>query len=145
MKTIDIVSAYRTINSAKLTKMDDADKYKVIKAIRAIKPIVESFDSFVSDARERLKPEDFADVQKKATQWQEEGENTTLTVEERRQLNLYFAEYNKKVEECVKEESEKEHELAYERLSEDAFGKFMASNDWDVSTTILTESVLVAQ
>lgn len=142
MKTIDIVSAYRIINSAKLTKMDDADKFKTIKAIRAIKPIVESFNSFVSDARERLKPENFDAMQKKASQWQEEGENTTLTMEERRQLNLYFSEYNKKVEECVKEESEKEHELGYERLSEEAFGKFMASNDWDVRTALMLEDIM---
>lgn len=143
MKTINIVSAYRTINVAKLSKMEDADKYKVIKAIREMKPIAEQFDSFVSDARERLKPEDFDAMQKQAVKWQEEGENTTLTMEERVRLNRYFEDYNKKVEECVREESEKEHELKFCRLSEDAFCKFLGSNDWDVKTIVQLEGVLV--
>lgn len=144
MKTINIVSAYRTVNTAKLTKMEDTDKYRVIKAIREMKPVVESFDSFVSDARERLKPEDFDTMQKKAAQWQKEGDATTLTVEERVELNLYFEDYNRKVEECVKEESEKEHELKFGRLSEESFCKLMASNpDWDVKTAVQVEEVLV--
>lgn len=144
MKTINIVSAYRTINAAKLTKMDDADKYRVIKAIREMKPVVESFDSFVQDARERLKPEDFDAMQKQAVKWQEEGENTTLTMEERIELNHHFEEYNEKVQECVREESEKEIELKFARLSEEAFCKLMASNpDWDVKTAVQVEEVLV--
>ena len=144
MKTINIVTAYRTINAAKLTKMDDADKYRVIKAIREMKPVVESFDSFVSDARERLKPEDFDTMQKKAEQWQKDGDATTLTVEERVELNHHFEEYHEKVEECVREESEKEIELKFVRLSEEAFCKLMASNpDWDVKTTVQVEEVLV--
>lgn len=144
MKTINIVSAYRVINVAKLSKMEDADKYKVIKAIREMKPIAEQFDSFVSDARERLKPEDFDEMQKKAVKWQEEGENTTLTMEERIELNHHFEEYNEKVQECVREESEKEIELKFARLSEEAFCKLMGSNpDWDVKTTVQVEEVLV--
>ena len=144
MKTMNIVTAYRTINASKLTKMEDTDKYKVIKAIREMKPVVESFDSFVSDARERLKPEDFDTMQEKAAQWQKEGDATTLTVEDRVELNRYFEDYNRKVEECVKEESEKEHELKFGRLSEEAFCKLMASNpDWDVKTTVQVEEVLV--
>lgn len=141
---MNIVTAYRTINASKLTKMEDTDKYKVIKAIREMKPVVESFDSFVSDARERLKPEDFDTMQEKAAQWQKEGDATTLTVEDRVELNRYFEDYNRKVEECVKEESEKEHELKFGRLSEEAFCKLMASNpDWDVKTTVQVEEVLV--
>lgn len=144
MKTINIVSAYRTINVAKLSKMEDADKYKVIKAIREMKPIAEQFDSFVSDARERLKPEDFDTMQEKAAQWQKDGDATTLTMEERIELNHHFEEYNEKVQECVREESEKEIELKFARLSEEAFCKLMASNpDWDVKTAVQVEEVLV--
>lgn len=143
MKTIDIVKAYRIINDAKLTKMEDADKFKVIKATRQLKPVAASFDEFVKEAQERLKPEGWDDMQKKARQWQEDGDKSTLTVEERREINRYFTDYNAKVEECVKEEAEKEHELTYERLSEEVFGKFVASNDYDVRTIIELENILV--
>lgn len=143
MKTIDIVKAYRIINDAKLTKMEDADKFKVIKATRQLKPVATSFDEFVKEAQERLKPEDWDGMQKKARKWQEDGDKSTLTVEERREINRYFTDYNAKVEECVKEEAEKEPELTYERLSEEAFGKFIASNDYDVRTIIELENILV--
>ncbi len=142
MKTINIVTAYRTINAAKLTKMDDADKYRVIKAIREMKPIAEQFDSFVSDARERLKPEDFDAMQKKAVKWQKEGEQTTLTMEERIAINRFFTDYNKRVEECVKEEAEKEVSPEYGRLSEEAFEKLIGSNDWTVKEIMEVEDVL---
>lgn len=143
MKTIDIVKAYRIINDAKLTKMEDADKFKVIKATRQLKPVAASFDEFVKEAQERLKPDGWDDMQKKARKWQEDGDKSTLAVEERREINRYFTDYNAKVEECVKEEAEKEHELTYERLSEEAFGKFVASNDYDVRTIIELENILV--
>lgn len=143
MKTIDIVKAYRIINDAKLTKMEDADKFKVIKATRQLKPVAASFDEFVKEAQERLKPEGWDDMQKKARKWQEDGDKSTLTVEERREINRYFTDYNAKVEECVKEEAEKEPELTYEHLSEEAFGKFIASNDYDVRTIIELENILV--
>lgn len=143
MKTIDIVKAYRIINDAKLTKMEDADKFKVIKATRQLKPVAASFDEFVKEAQERLKPEGWDEMQKKSRKWQEDGDKSTLTVEERREINRYFTDYNAKVEECVKEEAEKEPELTYERLSEEAFGKFIASNDYDVRTIIELENILV--
>ena len=41
------------MNDSKLTKMEDADKFKVIKALRAIKPISEGYEEFdQADTRE---------------------------------------------------------------------------------------------
>lgn len=142
MKTIEIVKAYRIINEAKLTKMEDADKYKVIKAIRAMKPIATSFDDFTKEAQERLKDDDFSAMQKKAEQWQKEGEQTTLTMEERIAINRFFTDYNKRVEECVKEEAEKEVSPEYGRLSEEAFSKLIGSNDWAVKEILAVMDAL---
>ena len=55
MKTSKIVSVYKTMNDSKLTKMEDADKFKVIKALRAIKPISEGYEEFVKLTHEKLK------------------------------------------------------------------------------------------
>lgn len=142
MKTIEIVKAYRIINEAKLTKMEDADKYKVIKAIRAMKPIATSFEDFTKDAQERLKGEEFANMQKKAEQWQKEGEKTTLTMDERIAINRFFTDYNKRVEECVKDEAEKEVSPEYGRLSEEAFSKLIGSNDWSVKEILAVMDAL---
>lgn len=138
-----ISTAYQVINSAKLTKMEDADKFKVIKAIRAMKPHVKAFEDLVKDAREKLKGDEHEMMAKRAQQWQEEGSATTLTDEERMELNKYTTEYDKKVDECVREEAEKDIDLSFDKLSEDAFGKFIASNDFDVKTIMLLQDALM--
>lgn len=143
MKTEVIVKAYSKINASKITKMEDADKFKVIKMAKAMKPIATAYEDFVKDAQEKLKDEKFDEVQKKAQQWQQEGENTTLTIEERKGINEYLNAYYNKVNECVKEENAKEHELTYDRLTEEAFGKFVASNDFEVSEMVMMEEVMV--
>lgn len=66
MKTSKIVSVYKTMNDSKLTKMEDADKFKVIKALRAIKPISEGYEEFVKLTHEKLKDDKMEEMQKKA-------------------------------------------------------------------------------
>lgn len=145
MKTRQVVEVYNTLNGAKLSKMDDKDKFLVIKAMRQLKPVSAAYEEFVKDAQEKLKGEDFGEIQKKAQQWQEEGENTTLSLEERRHINIYLNDYTKKVNECVSEEGEKENDLTYERLSEEAFAKLVASNDFDVKTIMSLQEALMTE
>lgn len=142
MKTKQVVEVYNVLGSAKLTKMDDKDKFAVIKAMRQMKPVATGYEDFVKDAQEKLKDERFEEMRVKAQKWQEEGGKTTLTMDERIELNAYFGVYNNRVDECVKEEQEKEAELGYERLSEEAFGKLISSNDFDVSTILMLEDAL---
>jgi hypothetical protein len=40
MKKMDVLNAYPLINEAKLTKLEDEAKFKVIKACKEMKPIV---------------------------------------------------------------------------------------------------------
>lgn len=143
MKTEIIVDAYRKINDSKLSKMDDKDKFVMIKVMRAMKPVAAAFEDFVKDAQEKLKDDEFDQMQKDAREWQEKGEECTFSEEKKKSVNRYFSDYYKKVNDCVKEESEKENELTFDRLSEDAFGKFIASNDFDVKTIMALEDILM--
>lgn len=142
MKTKQVVEAYNVLGGAKLTKMEDKDKFTVIKAMRQMKPVATGYEDFVKDAQEKLKDEHFDDMRGKAQKWQEEGDKTALTVDERIEVNAYFAAYNKRVNDCLKEEREKEVELGYGRLDEEAFGKLVASNDFDVNTILLLGDAL---
>lgn len=143
METRKAVETYNTLNTAKLTKMEDKDKFLVIKAMRQLKPIATAYEDFAKDAQEKLKGEDFDTIRKQAQQWQEEGESTTLTLDERRHINLYLNDYNAKVAECLKEEAAKDSPTTFERLSEEAFGKLIASNDWTVETIMKLHEALV--
>ena len=136
MKTIEITNIYAVLNEAKLTKMDDADKFKVIKALRVIKPIAKGYEDFIEEAKNKLKADDHDKMTEKAQAWNNDnqgnkvGELTQEQIDELNTINKYFSDYNSRVEACVKEEAEKEVELTFDKLSEEAFGKLVASNDW---------------
>ena len=142
MKTLDIISVYKVLNEAKLSKMDDSDKFKVIKAVRALRVITNDFEELVKDVQEKLKDESFEEMQAKAQKWQEEGEKTSISVEERKSINQYFNDYSNKVDKCLKEEGEKDNELTFEKLTDEAFDKLTASNDWNVKTIIQVQDAL---
>ena len=136
MKTIEITNIFAVLNEAKLTKMEDADKFKVIKALRAIKPIAKGYEDFVEEAKNKLKADDHDKMTEKARAWNKDnqgkkvGELTQEEIDELNAINKYFSDYNSRVENCVKEEAEKEVELTFDKLNEEAFGKLVASNDW---------------
>lgn len=149
MKTIDIVNAYNVLNGAKLAKMQDADKFTVIRAMRALKPIQTDYEAAVKDAQERLKPEDFDALQKKAADWNathKDKKLTDLTPEERTTLdgiNAAYRDYTDKVEQCVRDLAETEKTLDYTRLSQDAFGKLLESNpEWKMQEILGVADVL---
>lgn len=133
MKTIEAVKAYRILKSAKLTKMDDADKLKTIKAMRILRPVSEEYDKDVEEGRKALQDDKFEEMQQKAQKHneavQEKKQEGLLGYSELKELNEYFTSYEKSARELVKELDEKEITVTIGRLNEAAFGKLVASND----------------
>lgn len=140
--TKEIVEVYSILKDAKITKMDDADKFKVIKSLRPLKKISEDFEDFRTDALEKLKGDNHNEMAERARKWQQDGDKTTLTDKERIEVNTYFTEYNDKVTKCLTEELEKEHDLDDVNLTEDAFGKLIASNDWTLGQIEIIGNIL---
>lgn len=149
MKTIDVVNAFAALNGAKLAKMEDKEKFTLIKAMKVLKPIKNAYEDFVKDAREKLKGENHEEMLKRVEEWRTKHNDTkpadftTDELKELNEINTYFNDYNKKVEECVKEEADKEVTLEYTRMSEEAFGHLLTSNpEWDVEKMMLAAEVL---
>ena len=149
MKTIDVVNAFSALNGAKLAKMEDKEKFTLIKAMKALKPIKNEYEDFVKDAREKLKGDNHEEMVKRVEEWRTKHNDTkpadftTDELKELNEINTYFNDYNKKVEECVKEEADKEVTLEYTRMSEEAFGHLLTSNpEWDVEKMMLAAEVL---
>ncbi len=136
MKTKQIVAAYGILSGSKLTKMSGEGKIKVVKVIKALKPVTTEFEDFRKDAIDRLKPEGFDGMAKKAEQWQKEGDATTLTAAERAELNQFFGDYQHEVEKCLEEEAEKEHAMTFARLTGEEFQQFADSNDFTAGQLI---------
>lgn len=142
-KTEKIVALYNVLKDAKITKMEDADKYAIIKILRKFRATAETFETNQKDAQERLKPENWDEVIAKAQQWQKEGKETTLTEEERADINKTILTYENSVRECIVEELDAEVEVDFPLLSEAAYEKLLASNDWDMKTALLIADEIV--
>lgn len=134
MKTNNVVSVFNLLNSAKINEVSTSGKIKIIKVVRALKPIATGFDELLNDAREKLQGENHEEMAEKAIRWQQEGDKVDLTDEEKIAVNMYFQEYGNRIDECVKEEAEREHELDFPKLTEEEFEGLISSNDWDVKT-----------
>ena len=119
-----IVDAYNALGNAKTTKLDDAEKGKILKARKAMRPIAEEFDAFLKDCQEKFKPENWDELQGRVQKWD------TLTKEEKNETNKAFDKYQKSIDGVVKEELEKEVELTFDKLSEGADVKIMSASDW---------------
>lgn len=142
MKVKSIVEAYKLLGNAKTTNLDDADKGKILKARKAMRPIADEFEAFLKDAQEMFKPEDWEEVQGKLSKWQQEGEKTTLSEEERIAINKALIGYQSAIDKAVKAELEKEIEIEIEKLSEGSDIKLMSANDWTPNQLDLIDMLL---
>ena len=142
IKTSVIVAVYNLLKSAKLGDMATADKFNVIKSIKALKVIAEDFETFRTDASEKLKGDNHEAMQQKAWEWRDKGDKATLTDDEKLEVNAYFDKYAKDLGECVLEEANKDNEIDIRTINEESFGKFMAANDWNVEQIMTVEEIL---
>ena len=134
-KTTDqIVSAYNLINKAKLTKLEDSEKFILIKIARQLKKTSVDFEDFLNDAQEKLKPDNFDEIADKMQMKKELTADESATV----------TKYNKDVSDCLKDELDKEVELTFEPVSDEMFGRFIASNDFSVSEMLTIADVICA-
>lgn len=142
MKRSTIIEVYKALKEAKLTKMESKEKFAVIRIMRAVKPVAEEWDAFMATVDEKLKGENHEAIVAMIQQWQKEGDNTTLTMEERKEVNEYIAKFNAERNELINAELAKEVEVSFERISEETFERFIDSNDMDVNVlTMLSENI----
>ena len=151
IKTSEILAAYNVLNSAKYGSMEDADKIKVWKITRALKPIATKFDEDSKDAAEKMKPKykDFDETLQKAQEYERVLRDPKADIKKlpmgAAQYDAFiekFKAYNKLVGKAVEDFANKEVTINIEPISDDAFGKLMASNDWTFGqTTALSEII----
>jgi hypothetical protein len=149
LKTENVLAAYRVLGGAKYAKLSDEDKIKVFKICIALKPIATKYDEDSKDAAEKLKP--FDDYDEKLAEAQEYDRVSRDKNADASQLKMGAAEFNAFVKEmnhyqdligkALKDEMEKEVEVEFEPISEDALLKLMNSNDWTVAQAMAVGEV----
>lgn len=140
MKRIELIQPYKILssNTTKLTKMDDNDKFIFIKFLREVKPIVDELSDAISVAQDKLKGDNHIEIMDKFYKWDVIDDATKLEV------SNYLKKYNEDVEKAVHDIAQSGIEIK-NTLSEDAFDKFMASNDFDVATIMQLSECLIAK
>lgn len=131
-KVKNIVEAYKVLGEAKVTKLEESEVIKVVKARKAMRPVADDFEAFLKDVQEKFKPENWESIQEKVAQWQKEGENTTLTEEERIEINKTLASYQNSINKAVNDELEREVEIEIESLKEESAIKLLTENGWEL-------------
>ena len=151
VKTEKVLGAFNVLNTAKYAKMNDADKIKVWKIARALKPIATKFDEDSKDAAEKLKPEGFDDDLRKAQEYERvikdkeaDASKLEMGAAEYGEFIKKLKEMNKLVADALKEFANKEVDIDFEPISEDAFTKLMASNDWTMEQAVMIGELIVA-
>ena len=143
IKTEALLKVFNVLNGAKYGKMDDADKIKVWKIARALRPVATKFEDDSKDAAEKFKPEGFDENLRKAQEFERvtkdadaDASKLEMGAAEYNEFIKELQKYNKLVGDAIKEYAEKEVEVEFDALSEDAFGKLMASNEWTMEQTL---------
>lgn len=136
VKTSEISNAYAMLRDAKLTRMEEAEQFAVIKTMRTLKGIVTEHEDFVKEAQEKLKPDNFDDLQRRARSF------ATLDEAEKARTNAEMADYDRKVTECVRPETEKVRKIELEPMGREAFGRLLKSNDFTASQMLLLCDIL---
>lgn len=149
IKTKDLHAAYVVLSSAKFGKMDDADKIKLWKIGRTLKPIAMKFEEDKNSAIEKLKPEGFDERAQAANEFQQAQQSNNIDASKLKmgpeEFNAFVLEannYNKLVDDAVKEYAEAEVEIDIEPLTEDAFGKLMASNELTLGKAVMLADIV---
>lgn len=138
IKTEKVLKVYQILNTTKYGKLDDADKVKVWKIARKLKPVATKFDEDSKDAAEKLKPyEGFEDDLQKAQEYERlKGVNAKMDIDEYQKFIAAFKAYQELVGKAVKEYADVEVEVELDTISEDAFSKLMASNEWTLDQAV---------
>lgn len=136
LKTIAIVAVFNSLRNATVTKMEEAEKFAVVRAMRTLRPIASEFEAFVAEAREKLKPECFEQL----LEIERKGEDATP--EEREMHGRLGSEYVGSVNKCIRPEEEKEVDVEIEPLTFEALCRLFATNDFNIDTMLMIEDVI---
>ena len=144
LKKASIIAAEASLSGAKLTNMTFAEKKPIILIAHKFKAVKEDFEKLVKDVEDKLKGDSHDQMVEKLTKWQQDGEKSKLTNEEKAEINRYINKFNTERNSILNEELEKEAEgLEFEQITEEVFGKFLDGNDLAIKDILVLQETIV--
>ena len=100
MKKKEAIELYKVLNGCKLTGMVSSSKMIVLNNLRSLRPVSEAYESDVKEAIEKLKPEGFDELTKKAREHNDSvstGGKSIMSAEELKEVSSAIDSYNKEI------------------------------------------------
>lgn len=133
MRTRKVVEAYNILKGAKLVKLSKEEMFDVISGMIEMRPIVEKFNKDAEEAEDKMKGAKHDELVGKATKHnnavQANSKKELLSVEDLTEVNKYFQEYHKKVNDFREGLGEKEVTLSIKKINEDVIFKLIEHNE----------------
>ena len=136
LKTEQIADVYQLIEEASYQSLSNEDKVRLWKISRVLKPTAVQFLSDKDDAMKSFITPEFSEAFKKARlfkQKRDKGEELSMSLEEYKKCGEIITNTNNLMEAAIGELADKEVELEFEPLSEDALAVLITSNNWAFS------------
>lgn len=148
--TAKVANIYPILDKANYSKMDKADRKALTKAMRHMKKVAAEYNDFREDAIKRLRPEGFdkvAELIDKFNSLSQDERKEAFADPKYQEAFRANGEYNNAINDCLKEEFDKEIELDFTPLTEDAVDKLLDSNkdDWALGLAIAVEEFLCSK
>lgn len=112
MKKKEAIELYKALSQCKLTGLASSQKMVVLNNLRQLRPVSETYDADIKDAMERMKPEGFDDIIKKAREHNESinsNNGPTMSEEETKAvteaINAFNVEVNQFINSLLAEDS----------------------------------------
>lgn len=148
-----VVELYKILSGSSYQKLDDDSKINVWKSTRSLKDIASKYSEDVKDAYDKLLPPGFMDRYHKAQKYEQDIKNGIINIKEVKNDDKDFKEYHETlkefikcsqlIEKAIKELSEIKVEVDVYPLPEEAFGKFMSSNNWSMEQVLTIGDYIV--
>lgn len=126
MKIKTLISAYKLLGEAKVTKLEASEVLKILKARKTMRPHAEAYDAYLKDCQEKFKPGNWDDIQTLIQKWD------VISEEEKKNVNKVLYDYNNIINETVIEELEKDVEVSVEKLREESMTIILQENGWPI-------------
>lgn len=136
MKKKEAIELYKVLNGCKLTGMSSSSKMTVLSNLRKLRPVSEAYESDMKEALEKLKPEGFDDIIKKAREHNDSvntGGKSIMSAEELKEASSIIEDYNKEVNDFVEKILDEDADVELEKLDTSNLEKLLDANDIEAS------------
>lgn len=136
MKKKEAIELYKALNGCKLTGMVSSSKMIVLNNLRSLRPVSEAYESDVKEAIEKLKPEGFDELTKKARERNDSvstGGKSIMSAEELKEVSSAIESYNKEVNNFIEKILNEDAGIELEKLDTPNLEKLLDANDIEAS------------